>query len=91
MNETDKSTFKSTLVGLSEVYSKEVTPELLKAYWGVLRNLEIEVFINSIQAHLTDTEKGAFFPKPADIIAKAEGTKRDRYLKSIYDIHNTDW
>ena len=91
MNNEDKETFRNTLTGLSEVYSKEVTPELLKAYWWTLREFNVDDFTRAVSEHMKDTEKGAFFPKPADLIAIIKGTERQSYLARIYDLQDTSW
>lgn len=91
MDKNDQERFKAALVGTAEIYGKEVTPELTKIYWAILKELTIDEFSDAMAEHLRDVKTGKFFPKPADILEKAKGTEHQRYLARIHDIHNTDW
>ena len=91
MNESDKTQFKSAFMGMAEIYGKEVTQEMLKLYWAMLQDITVDQFSDAVAAHMRDTECGAFFPKPADILKKVDGTARERYLKKIYDLDDVSW
>ena len=68
MLDTDKQDFKMLMVGVGELYSKEITKPLLRIYFGALQNYSIEDIEKGLSAHTLDPKHGTFFPKPADII-----------------------
>jgi hypothetical protein len=47
-------------------------------FYRCLKRFDIEQVEQAFKAHLNDPDVGKFQPKPADIIAKIEGTRQDR-------------
>lgn len=72
MVESDKQKFRELMVGVGELYGKEVTKPLLKIYFGSLSALSLEDVESGITKHSSDTYHGSFMPKPADIIRQIE-------------------
>lgn len=72
MNDSDKAEFKLLMAEMGECYAIETTA-LLNPYWRVLAGgMSIETMRGALDAHLVDSDRGRFFPKPADIIAQIE-------------------
>jgi len=68
MIESDKEDFKMLMVGIGELYNKEITKPLMRIYFSALTNHSLVDVENGINAHTMDAKHGSFFPKPADIV-----------------------
>lgn len=68
MIESDKEDFKMLMVGIGELYNKEITKPLMRIYFSALTNYSIKDVEQGINAHTMDTKQGSYFPKPADIV-----------------------
>lgn len=68
MIESDKEDFKMIMVGIGELYNKEITKPLMRIYFSVLKNYSLSDVENGVNAHAMDPKQGSFFPKPADIV-----------------------
>lgn len=75
MIESDKQEFRMLMVGIGELYSKEITKPLLQIYFGSLAKFPIDQVSNGISKHVADQKHGTFMPKPADIIRQIEAGK----------------
>ena len=79
MNDTDKQQFQEVMLGAGEVYNREITKPLLKIYFTTLINFSIEQVSQGFFEHMKGTgESSTFFPKPADIIKKIQGTEKEQ-------------
>lgn len=67
MLDSDKDQFKMLMVGIGELYGKEITKPLMRIYFSALTNYSLEQVESGINAHTMDSKHGSFFPKPADI------------------------
>lgn len=74
--------FTSAMGVAGVIYNREISKELLSAYWQILKKYDSSDIQNAFMRHFKNTEKGQFFPKPADIISLIEGTSEDRALKA---------
>lgn len=68
MLDTDKAEFKMLMVGIGELYGKEITKPLMRIYFSALTNYSLQQVEAGINAHTMDSKHGSFFPKPADIV-----------------------
>lgn len=68
MIESDKVEFKILMVGVGELYNKEITKPLMRIYFSSLINYSLDDVERGISAHTMDAKHGSFFPKPADIV-----------------------
>ena len=66
MQATDFERFRVLMLGMGELYGKEISGPLLDAYWVALRGWEIKDFEAGC-AHLMGT--ATFMPRPADFTA----------------------
>ena len=68
----DRLHFKSLMLKLGLVYDREVTAELAAVYFEDLGHFTNEELDEMVRSHRRDTECGQFFPKPANLLAKAK-------------------
>ena len=68
MIDSDKAEFKILMVGVGELYNKEITKPLMRIYFSSLTNYSLVDVERGISAHTMDAKHGSFFPKPADIV-----------------------
>ena len=64
----DKQSFKELMVGVGELYNKEITKPLMRIYFQALENHSLADVERGLSAHTMDAKHGSFFPKPADIV-----------------------
>tara|TARA_Y100000590_G_scaffold46284_1_gene49105 strand:+ start:4737 stop:5309 length:573 start_codon:yes stop_codon:yes gene_type:complete len=73
MNDQDRKRFKEVMIGIADLYDKEITSSKATLYFEMLSDLTIEQFESAVKAHCRDIGKeGSFFPKPADIIRQVK-------------------
>jgi hypothetical protein len=77
MTEHDAKAFSELLTGVMEVYGRVPTAVSSKVWWAALNRYEFQVVSKAFSDHVTNTESGQFFPKPADIIKAIEGNAQD--------------
>jgi hypothetical protein len=69
MNKSDMPKFAETWRGAVEVTSgKPPTDAAIGIAFKILDKYDIATIVGAIQAHLSDSERGRFAPRPADII-----------------------
>lgn len=73
MIDADRQAFAELMDELGLVYERQVSAGLLRVYWGDLADLSLAVVQASVRAHRQDTARGRYFPRPADVRAKAGG------------------
>ena len=83
MLDTDKNQFKTLMVGLGEIYGKEITKPVLQFYFNAFKSYSIEQVSYAANQHAVDPKHGTFFPKPADIVrhlSECEHSSEDKAL-----------
>jgi len=73
MNDVDKKEFATQMMLIAEIYDKPVSKEKMKIYFATLKEYSIDQVKIGIQSHMSDTDQGQFFPKPANIIKHIDG------------------
>jgi len=74
MNINDRAEFKSFVDGLSAVYGKEKLPMMaVQIYFEALSKYSLSSVMAAASAHLSDVERGTFFPRVADFVRNIEG------------------
>lgn len=63
MQSTDYARFNALMVGMGEIYSKDISSVLLDGYWEALKTWELADFEKAC-VHILRTSK--FMPRPAD-------------------------
>lgn len=82
MNNGDFDAFRSMLVGLSQIYDKDITKATGEIYWNALKQFPIDLVQYAINAHVNNPESGMYFPKPADLIKHLVATEKQLTLES---------
>lgn len=75
----DKMSFSKMMLGLGELYDKQITEFVADMYYDILKNYDypqVEVAIKKVIA----THKYNTLPKPADILEYLEGSPSDKSL-----------
>lgn len=67
---SDKLKFSGLMDDLGTVYDKVVTVDMKRLYWDDLCHLPIGEIEAGMRAHRRDPERGRYFPRPADILAR---------------------
>lgn len=65
-----KAHFSALIDDLCVVYDKPSTTDLKRLYWDDLGHLPIDAIEQAMRAHRRDPERGRFFPRPADLLAR---------------------
>ena len=73
MSKPDKQRFSDLLDDLGLIYDREVSVNLKRLYWEDLGGFPIAAIEAACQAHRRDRDRGRFFPKPADLLARIGG------------------
>ena len=73
MSKPDKQRFSDLMDDLGVIYDKEVSVNLKRLYWEDLGQYPIDTIEAAMQAHRRDRDRGRFFPKPADLLARICG------------------
>ena len=63
-----KTNFQQTMLKISEVYSKELTPVFLSVYWETLGGFKPEHLSKAVNQHMASPQDGKWCPKPAHLI-----------------------
>lgn len=82
MQHEDKLAFATEMTGVSEIYGKDLSRALMQIYFDTLSEFDIGTVRAAIHAHVKDPERGQFFPKPADLIDKINGTTHEAALSA---------
>ena len=91
MDTNDKAHFQSIMIGVGELYSKEITKPLLQIYFQALQKYSIEQVSSAFTAHMVDPKHGTFMPKPADLVRIIDADKpsaKDRAELAWIQIEN---
>ena len=83
MQESDKADFKMIMVGIGELYNKEITKPLMRIYFSSLANYSLHDVEQGINAHTMDAKHGSFFPKPADIVRNLQTSEISQEDKAM--------
>ena len=73
-----KQRFSQLMDELGLIYDREVSVSLKKLYWEDLPARSFAQIEAAFHAHRRDPERGRFFPKPADLIAKMQILRTDQ-------------
>lgn len=90
MIEVDRERFAKALYGTFEVYSKECSEMLINIWWAALKPYSIDDVCKGLTRHITDTERGQFPPKPADIVRFFEVSEKQE-LENIRGQAEMQW
>ena len=76
MTENEKPKFVSAISGIAAFYGTELPQASVAIYWKALREFGLAEIDRALSAHIVNTERGRFMPKPADIIEQLPSQSR---------------
>jgi len=82
MNNNDKQEFLKVLIGLGELYAKNISESLIEIYWSSLEKFDFKSVKSAIKTHVNNPDCGQFFPKPADVVRYIEGSTKTQGLQA---------
>ena len=85
MNKSDFIEFKKGMMMLAEVYRVEVNQSQMSIYWDALAVLSIDELLLSIRKHISDTDQGQWFPKPANLLKQVHGNEAQNAWAALCD------
>lgn len=68
--------FKLIMRGLFVIYSKQNDAEIVKIYWGLMKDYDIQAIEAAFKKYVISDEKCEFFPKPGQIIKLITGSEK---------------
>lgn len=86
MEPTDKPKFAQALIGMGEVYDRTISPAAAGIYFDDLKDYPLADVLAAFSAHRKDPDRGRFFPKVADLIAKLDVTDEQAALVAWADL-----
>lgn len=72
MNDQDRKAFAELLTATIGVYDKPIDTQTISIWWGSLARYSLAQVRAALSAHVQDTVRGVYAPKPADIIGKIQ-------------------
>ncbi len=82
MNSNEKSKFVALLAGVSELYSKKLSSQLLDIYWAALNGYSLQDVKTALERHIMSPDSGQFMPKPADVVRCLRGDSETQALRA---------
>lgn len=67
MNNDDKKAFMAIIMPVGEVYNKKLSKTMLALYFAAVEPLSVQEMHSACNNHVQDSERGQYFPKPADL------------------------
>lgn len=82
MNLSDFDRFQALLVAASEIYDRVISEGAGLMWWQLLQPYAADRVETAFRGHFADPDAGCYFPKPADIVRRIDGTRTDRALQA---------
>ena len=80
MTPAEKDKFLDVLQGVHDFYGKDMSKFAVSVWAMACETFDVQQVSKALSAHLMDSERGQFMPKPADIVRQLQGTNTDRSL-----------
>jgi hypothetical protein len=80
MRNDEQNEFQELLTDVLAFHGRDVTMFVLDVWWQACQPFSMEQVRKAFTAHTMDPERGAFPPKPADMVRVLQGTRADRSL-----------
>lgn len=82
----DRKRFLAELLAVHGLYDKALTEIQIRLWCDTLAGQDTDAVCRALQAHVADTDRGQFCPKPADILRVIRGTSTDAALVAWQDV-----
>lgn len=80
MEEIDKKRFAELMAGLAQIFTSDISPRDLEAYWQLLKRYPLSQVEQAIINYCTSSSAHKFMPKPGEIIADLRGKDNELSL-----------
>jgi len=74
MTDREKPEFMKLLMSTADLHGKELSTDVVELWWNSLNLFGLVQVKRAFSKHIQDPVKGEWMPKPANIIAKLEGS-----------------
>lgn len=78
----ERIAFNKLMTLAFNTYGRAVDGDMQDLYFNLLRGYALQDVTLAVHAHFSDSEVGQFWPKPADLIRKIQGSKGSRALQA---------
>jgi hypothetical protein len=78
LKQSDLPEFSQLLTDVLAYYRQDASKFVVSLWWGACQNFELEQVSKALTSHATDSERGVYAPKVADIVRVLVGTVTDR-------------
>ncbi|RZJ12190.1 MAG: hypothetical protein EOP39_04330 [Rubrivivax sp.] len=80
MQQPDIPKFLEILAGVHDFYGKELSDFSGQVWIEAMKPFDLEQVTKALSAHVVNTERGQFMPKPSEVVKQLQGTQTDRAL-----------
>lgn len=78
MQEDEKQEFGQLLAGVMSMYRQDTSAFSASVWWEACKPFSMLQVRHALTSHALDPDRGAFAPKPADMIRQLSGTRSDQ-------------
>jgi len=87
MQPSDRAPFAQLITDVLAYYRQDASRFVLDLWWNACQAFELEQVRAALQRHATDSERGQFAPKVADLARILQGTSTDRAALAWGRVH----
>lgn len=80
MQQADIPKFLEVLAGVHDFYGKELSDFSGQVWIEAMRPFDLEQVTKALSAHVVNTDRGQYMPKPSEVVKQLQGTQTDRAL-----------
>jgi hypothetical protein len=80
VKQPDIPQFLVVLAGVHDFYGKELSDFSGQVWIEAMKPFDLEQVTKALSAHVVNTERGQFMPKPSEVVKQLQGTQTDRAL-----------
>jgi len=82
MRDDEQADFRELISQVLAFYGQKTSEFAVSVWWEACKPFPLERVQQALSRHATDTERGQWCPKPADIIRQIQGTPVDRAARA---------
>jgi len=90
MTKNDKQEFAKAMTACYMAFDKHQDSNQMAIFFDLLSDYDVVSVCKAFRKHLTDADRGRFFPKPADIIYQITGTEKQQ-SESLESLAELEW
>lgn len=86
MTKNDKPEFAKAITSCYMAFDKQPSEEQMRIYFDLLSGYQVSDVCSAFRKHITDSDRGRFFPKVADIVYQIEKQNKPQDLKQAAEL-----